>query len=150
MPATALRSSEADPRFLDVYLNDHVAAAGAGVQLARRLARTLGGTPDAPEARLLAREVAEDRAALKRIMDELGVRRRMTLVAAARAAEVAGRFKPNGRLVRRSPLRALIELEGMRLAVLGKLQGWRALLAAYQQGLPVDVDRLRMLEQRAV
>ncbi len=43
--------------------------------------------------------------------------------------EKLGRLKPNGRLVRRSPLSDVIELEGLRLAVQGKLCCWRVLRA---------------------
>ena len=41
--------------------------------------------------------------------------------------EKAARLKPNGRLLRRSPLSDLIELEGLLLGVQGKAAGFRTL-----------------------
>ena len=43
--------------------------------------------------------------------------------------ERVARLKPNGRLLRRSPLSDLIEVEGMLDAVRAKAAGWQALLA---------------------
>ncbi len=71
----------------------------------------------------LAEEVADDRAALLTCMAalEVPVRRYKTLAAKL------GRLKLNGRLVSRSPLSSVEELELMRLGVEGKASGWRTL-----------------------
>ena len=68
-----------------------------------------------------------DRASLLEIMQALGVRPRKVKGVLALLAERASRFKLNGALVRRSPLSSVIELEGMRLGVEGKTDGWQAL-----------------------
>jgi hypothetical protein len=47
-----------------------------------------------------------------------------------RIAERVGRLKSNGRIVRRSPLSSLLELEMLRLAVEGKAACWRTLARA--------------------
>ncbi len=44
--------------------------------------------------------------------------------------ERVGRLKPNGRIVRRSPLSDLIEIEALIDAVSAKRAGWYALAAA--------------------
>ena len=86
--ATGIRRSAQDP--LGIYLNDHLAGATAGVELARRVAGA-GQVPTAvPELRQFADEVAEDRAALRRIMATLGVPVRGYKVWAAWAGEKAG------------------------------------------------------------
>ena len=60
-----------------------------------------------------------------------------------------GRLKPNGRLVRRSGLSVLIELEALRIGVTGKALLWRSLLVA-AAGVPhADPARLEELLRRA-
>ena len=63
------------------------------------------------------------------------------------ALEQAGRLKPNGHLLTRSPLSDLVELEGMRLGVEGKGCLWRALLALDDPRL--DAGALQQLHARA-
>jgi hypothetical protein len=60
-------------------------------------------------------------------MKTLGVPVRAYKVCAAWVGEKAGRVKFNGRLLTRSPLSDLEELELMRLGVEGKAAGWRTL-----------------------
>ncbi|MFF2223696.1 hypothetical protein ACFVV7_10335 [Streptomyces globisporus] len=64
-------------------------------------------------------------------------------------AEKAGRLKPNGHLISRSPLSDLLEAESMLLGVLGKTACWRTLriLADSEPRLPAD--RLETLLERA-
>ena len=116
--AANIRRSAQDP--LGIYLNDHLAGATVGLELARRVAGT--GQVPAPAARLreFAQEVAEDRETLLRIMGTLGLPVRSYKVWAAWAGEKAGRLKPNGHLTTRSPLSNLEELELLRLGVEGK------------------------------
>jgi hypothetical protein len=64
-------------------------------------------------------------------------------------AEKAARLKLNGRLLSRSPLSDLVELEGLRLAVEGKAAGWRTLLGIADQEPGLDADRLQELVRRA-
>ena len=54
-------------------------------------------------------------------MAAAGARPQVAKVAAAWLAEMAGRFKLNGRLVRRSPLSRLVELEVAEVGIYGKL-----------------------------
>lgn len=109
--------------YLPIYLNDHLAGATAGVELARRAA---GDDADGPLA-TLAREIEEDRDALLELMDHLGVEPSRLKPAMAWLAEKAGRLKLNGEVLDESPLSALIELEGLALGVHGKLALWQAL-----------------------
>jgi len=64
------------------------------------------------------------------------------LDAAMQAGELAGRLKPNGRIVRRSPLSDLVEVEGLLDAVRAKAAGWQALLAADPAHFAADVEPL--------
>ncbi len=102
---------------LGIYLNDHLAGATAGTELAHRMARSHGDGKDSGTLRRLAAEIAQDRAALLDIMGALGIKVRRYKVGAAWIGEKAGRPKFNGRLFARSPLSDLEELEMLRLGV---------------------------------
>jgi hypothetical protein len=134
---------------LSIYLNDHLTGAFAGAALARRMASAHGDSGQATALRSLAREVAEDRDELVRIMNRLGVPVRHYRTWLGVAAERIGRLKPNGTLVRRAPLSALIELEAMRTGVEGKAALWRALAAVAGRDSRLDPDDLHRLGQRA-
>ncbi|WP_067796809.1 hypothetical protein [Actinomadura formosensis] len=138
-----------DRGLLRIYLNDHLTGAAGGVELARRVARAHRDSGDAERLRRLADDIAADRGALLAIMRslELPVNRAKSLV--AWGAEKAGRLKLNGRLLSRSPLSDLVEVEMLRLAVEGKAAGWRTLLALADQEPGLDAGRLRTLLERA-
>jgi hypothetical protein len=134
---------------LGIYLNDHLAGATGGTELARRMARTHRGTGRERDLGRLAREIAEDQDSLRDIMKTLGVPVRRHKAAAGWLGEKAGRLKPNGRLVRRSPLAPLLELEMMRLGVEGKAAGWRTLRELADSDERLDSARLDGLLARA-
>ena len=58
---------------IGIYLNDHLAGATAGTQLARRMARSHQGREEGSELQAIAAEIGRDRAALLDIMASLGV-----------------------------------------------------------------------------
>ena len=134
---------------LGVYLNDHLAGATMGTELARRIAAPGRDLPASGEVlRRLAAEVTDDRAALLEIMTALGIQVRSYKVYAAWAAEKAGRLKPNGYLLSRSPLSNLEEVESLRLAVEGKGAGWRTLRVLANRDSRLDVTHLDELISR--
>ena len=150
-PGTAIGTRRSEHNVLGIYLNDHLAGATAGTELARRVA---GSHQDGEEGGVLQRfaaEVAQDRAALLRIMAALGIPVRAYKVCAAWIGEKAGRLKFNGHLFTRSPLSRLEELEILRLGVEGKAAGWRTLRAlAETDGRldPADLDDLTARARR--
>jgi hypothetical protein len=138
----------ADPdRLLGIYLNDHLAGATGGVELARRLRGSASGEEAAPIARLCG-EIEADRATLERVMDELGIGRQRLKPAGAWLAEKLGRLKLNGRLFGHSPLSRVVELEVLHLGVTGKMQLWQT-LARTVGGRPLDVDFERLAKRAA-
>jgi hypothetical protein len=145
--AASIKRSAQDP--LAIYLNDHLAGATGGLELARRVAGT--GQVPAPPAQLrqFAEEVAEDRDTLLRIMGTLGIPVRSYKVWAAWAGEKAGRLKPNGSLTSRSPLSNLEELELLRLGVEGKAAGWRTLRTLADRDSRLEAGQLDELISRA-
>lgn len=136
---TDVRSEAA---LLGVYLNDHLAGATLGMELASRIAKAHRGRDESETLAGFAAEVAEDRAALIQMMAALGAPVRHYKVVLGWVAEKAGRFKPNGRLLDRSPLSTLEELEMMRLGVEGKAAGWRTLRLLAERDDRLDRERL--------
>jgi hypothetical protein len=143
------RAHGGGPDLLGIYLNDHLMGATAGVERVRRLARTARGTDLGAALEPVAAEVAEDRAALLAIMRDLDVPVRRHKVVAGWAAEKAGLLKTNGRLVRRSPLSTVLELEVLRAAAEGKAAGWQVLRRLAESDARLDAHRLDTLLERA-
>lgn len=65
-------------------------------------------------------------------MKSVQVRPNPLLGAVLQVGERVGRLKPNGRVLRRSPLSDLIEIEALIDAVSAKRAGWYALAASPQ------------------
>jgi hypothetical protein len=112
---------------LAIYLNDHLAGATGGAELARRAAASNRGSSYGETLERLAGEIEDDRQSLVAIMRALGVGVDRLKVAAGWGAEKVGRFKLNGRLLGYSPLSRVVEIEALTLGVSGKLALWRAL-----------------------
>jgi hypothetical protein len=114
-------------RLLGIYLNDHLAGATLGVELARRLRTSHAeGEFAAPIARL-CEEIEADRETLERLVERLGVRSCRLKSSGAWIAEKLGRLKLNGQLRGYSPLSRVVELEGLYLGITGKMQLWKTL-----------------------
>lgn len=135
---------------LATYLNDHLAAATAGRELARRTASSNRHSPRYGAAlQKLAGEIEEDRRSLQAAMRALGVGEDRLKVAAGWSAEKLGRLKPNGRLLSYSPLSRLVELEGLTLGVRGKLSMWESLSAVRGADPQLSEIGLERLAERA-
>ena len=147
--AAAPRARRTRTDLLGIYLNDHLAGSTVGTRRAAYLARSLRGSPFGAPLQPIADEIAEDREALLESMRRLGVPARRYKVWTAAAVELAGRLKPNGRLVGRSPLTSLAELELLRLGVEGKAAGWRTLRRVAESDGRLDPAQLDDLVARA-
>ncbi len=110
-------------RYLAIYLNDHLAGATAGVELARRVVASNDENPDLREPlERVCEEIEEDRATLEAVMEHLAVRRSTVKPAAGWLAEKLGRLKLNGQLHGYSPLSPVVELEGLCIGIGGKIE----------------------------
>jgi hypothetical protein len=136
-------------RMVGIYLNDHLAGATAGTALAHRMARSHKDPEEGSDLMGLAAEIGRDRASLLDMMASLGVTVRGYKVGAAWIGEKAGRLKLNGRLLARSPVSDLEELELLRLGVEGKAAGWRTLRIQADTDTRLDARRLDELISRA-
>lgn len=131
---------------LAIYLRYHEAAGQAGSDLFRRVVRSHRGQPYAPELQRLSGEIKADLQTLRALMRRFRVAPDLGLSLALRAGERVGRLKPNGTLLRRSPLTDLIEIEALLDAVRAKMAGWLALAAA---GDPLVTPEFEALLARA-
>lgn len=133
---------------LAIYLNDHLAGATLGVELARRLRGSNEDDPAfGPALTEVCVEIEADRETLKAVMERLGVGQSKLKPLAAVLGERLGRLKLNGRLCGYSPLSRLDELELLQIGVVGKRRLWRALEHTHAGDLP-DFD-LGALAERA-
>ena len=140
-------------KLLNIYLNDHLAGAAAGLELAKRCRSSNTGTPLATFLDGLIAEIESDKDELEDLMSQLGAPTDKLKQVAAWAGEKAGRLKLNGQITGYSPLSRLIELEGLCLGVEGKASLWRSLkeISGHDPRLATfDLDRLekRAVEQR--
>ena len=116
---------DSDP--LAIYLQDHLAGATAGFELARRLAANNRSNEYGRALAAVAQQVGEDREALIDAMRRLGIGPDRLKNALSWGAEKLGRAKLNGKLVGYSRLGRLEEIELLLLGVQGKLALWRTL-----------------------
>jgi hypothetical protein len=121
MPRTRVR------RYLQIYLNDHLAGATAGRALARRAVRNASTSEIRGSLERLAVEIDADRQALLDIMRKVGATSDPIKLAFGLLSERLGRLKLNGHVFQSSPLSQLIEVEALSLGVEGKIALWRCL-----------------------
>ena len=140
--------------YLGIYLNDQLAMGVLWRELARRTHRSNRGTPAEGPLAEVASAISEDVETFRGIMRRLGIRPNPVKTGLAVAAERLGRLKPNGRIVKYSPLSRFTEVEILAMGIEGKKQLWATLrdLADLRNRLPdFDFDRLieRAEHQRA-
>jgi hypothetical protein len=139
---------------LSIYLNDHLAGATGGVELARRVRSANREDEEfGPPLAEICAEIEADRETLIGLMERLGIRRDPLKPAVAWAVEKLGRLKLNGRLTGYSPLSRQVELEGLLIGIAGKEQMWKALGHTLgERAGELDFARLaeRAARQRAV
>lgn len=136
-------------RLLAIYLRHHAAASKGGLDLFERAARQQTSPEARRELRQLAAEIAEDRSALLGFLDVLGVPRPRLGERLMGWGEKLGRLKPNGTLIRRSPLSDIVELEALGVAVQAKKLGWLTLRRLAETDHRLDVAQLDELVRRA-
>jgi hypothetical protein len=144
LPPRRTRIPDCRPQLLAIYLNDHLAGATLGVELARRLrASNHGDSRFGEPLTEICRQIEQDRSTLEGVMDVVGARRGRVKPAGAWVAEKLGRLKLNGRMRGYSPLSRLVELEMLLIGITGKIQLWHALGRALGGSVGEhDFDRL--------
>jgi hypothetical protein len=129
-------------RYIAIYLNDHLAGATGGYELARRSRARHEGSELGEYLADLSEQIGEEREQLREIMRFLDIGEDRLKQLAAWGGEKAGRLKLNGELTAESPPSTLVELEGLYLGVTGKLSLWRNL----QRAIGERLDRFDLPE----
>jgi hypothetical protein len=133
---------------LPIYLNDHLAGATVGREVAWRAAGANKGNEFGDFLSELASQIEADRAVLKDVMARLDVSEDRLKVGTGWVAEKLGRLKLNGRLTEYSPLSRVLELEILGAGVRGKLCLWRVLAAAAPDEPRIaDIDFVHLIER---
>src|SRR4051812_41255028 len=139
--------SELSRELLPIYLNDHLAAATGGVNLAKRAAAQNCGDEFGEVLHEVAAEGDAHRNQLEDVMARLEISRDQAKVGAAWLAERLGRLKLNGRLIEYSPLSRVVELEALILASQGRKNLWRTLAAlAPDEPRIADIDFVQLVQ----
>lgn len=126
-----------DRRMIQSYLGDHLTGATAGRARAQKMAEWYGHSELGEELNRVAEELDEEHEHLAGLIDELGLHQALPLRLLARAGEIIGRVKPNGRILSSTPTTPLLELELFRGAVNAK-QGLWEVLATHSDELGLD------------
>ena len=127
---------------LDVYLNDHLAGATAGVNLAEMATEEHQGDAHGAFFAEIASEIKADYATLEQLMDDL-----QTEKSASKAAlvEVGSKLSEPKFKGTDDPLNAFVTLETLSIGVEGKVCMWKA-LKTVTDGYPalaeLDLDEL--------
>ena len=138
-------------RPIDVYLNDHLAGATFGADLARQLEARTDGTAFQPEMSRLAEEIEADLETLTDLMERLRVTRNPGKQVAAWVAEKASRLKLTGVTSGNDEIGMLLSIEALSLGVEGKAALWatlRELRGHYPELASCDLDDLLQRAQR--
>jgi hypothetical protein len=130
---------------LAVYLNDHLAGAAAGIELAAKLRDNNQGTELGTSMAALHRDITQDRDTLEELMRHLDLERHPVKEAAGWMLEKLSRLRLSPALTGSAELTRLLETEALSLGIEGKLAMWVALKEA-AAGDPrltaADYDRL--------
>ncbi len=142
-------------RTINVYLNDHLAGAIFGADLARQLEARTEGTDLEAETTRLAADIAADLHTLSDLMRRLGVTRNPVKQVTAWVLEKVSRAKLSGLTAGSDQFGLYLSLEALSLGVEGKAALWMT-LRELQADLPelqsVDLDHLieRAQQQRQI
>ncbi|MEN3263971.1 hypothetical protein [Pseudonocardia sp.] len=130
---------------LGIYLNDHLAGASAGVEMARRVQEAVQGDPAAEVLGPIATEIEEDLETLRRLVEVLGIGKNPVKQAAGWLTEKVHRLGVDERLTRSPDLTLLLQAESLSLGIEGKLALWLALMevvSAHPQLKEVDLPTM--------
>ena len=114
-------------RPMNTYLNDHLAGATAGADLAAHIAQRYEGTPFGDEMKSLAADVDADRKTLVDVMERLGATTSPVKQAMGWFTEKAAGIKFTGALSGSPEQGAFMAIESLVLGVEGKARMWTAL-----------------------
>jgi len=134
---------------MNVYLNDHLAGAMLGSDLAEQIRSRNESTPLGEVMELLAPQIEEDRQTLIALMRSMDGSKNPVKQAGAWVTEKASRLKFLGLSSGEPELGTFMALETLALGVQGKLALWRALNEVTDQHPAIASVNLDELIDRA-
>ena len=134
---------------MDIYLNDHLAGAMVGSNLAQQIRSRNRGTPLGELMGLLAPQIEEDRRTLIGLMQRIGTSKNPVKQAGGWITEKATRLKFWGPTSGAPELGTFLAVESLALGVLGKLSLWKALAQVADQHPAIASVNLDELIDRA-
>lgn len=134
---------------LGTYLNDHLAGAATGVELAKKISEEHAGAQYGSSLAELAQDIDQDRATLAELMERLNISRSAVKQAGGWVSEKLTRVKFSDRLIGSADLKWLMEFEMLALGVEGKLSLWRSLRQVRDRHPELAATDLDTLVQRA-
>ena len=138
-------------RPIDVYLNDHLAGATFGADLARRLKTQTEGTDSHSAMSGLAADIEADLDTLTDLMKHMGITRNPGKQVVAWVTEKASRLKLAGLTSKDTMLGTFLGIETLSLGVEGKAALWttlRELRDHHPELRSTDLDDLLKRAQR--
>ena len=138
-------------RSIDVYLNDHLAGATFGADLARRLEAQTEATDFQPEMSRLAAEIEADLDTLTDLMKRMGATQNPSKQVMAWVTEKASRVKLAGLTSSTDEFGTFLGIEALSLGVEGKAALWttlREMRDHYPELQSTDLDDLLQRAQR--
>ena len=142
-------ASVAHPELLAIYCNDHIAAAGGGIELVSRMIGAQKGSSYEDGLRQLLDELRQEKSDLTATTRSLGLPVRGYKQAAVWVGEKLSRLKLNGHLLSRSPMSSLVEFEFLASAVRAKRSGFETLRIAAEVDPRIDTVLLDSLIDQA-
>ncbi|MFZ0091310.1 MAG: hypothetical protein WAL63_17505 [Solirubrobacteraceae bacterium] len=136
-------------RPIDVYLNDHLAGATMGSDLADQIRTRHEGSPLGDVMSSIAPQIDEDRRALEDLLERMGTTRNQAKQAVTWCTEKVTRIRFSAIAARDRDQAALLALETLSLGVLGKAKLWEALIAVADEYPPLAAAGLDQLLARA-
>jgi len=134
---------------LETYLNDHLAGAMFGSDLAEQLRARTEETELGELMASLAAQIEEDRQSLIGLMERMGISQSPVKQATTWLAEKASRVKLGGMTADETGLSLFTALETLTLGVAGKRALWTALRAVEGEHPELGADELDVLISRA-
>jgi hypothetical protein len=135
----------ASSELLGTYLNDHLAGASSGTELAKKLSEENTGTSYGSFLTELATEIERDRTTLVDLMQRLSIDRSTVKQTAGWIGEKLTRVRFSETLTGSADLKRLMEFETLSMGIGGKLAMWRSLRQVsdrYPALAEMDLDAL--------
>lgn len=139
----------ASNKLLATYLNDHLAGASAGSELAQKISSENSGSPLGTFLSELARDIEQDRRTLEGLMDRLGIGKDPVKELSGWILEKFSRLKLSDQMTGSGDLKRLLEFEALSLGIEGKLSMWRALKTVSGNNAEIAETDLDGLAKRA-